>query len=207
MLLRRSCTGCASPRGYPCGSCVARLVAARSISVPGAASAAGVVAYDDVSRLLIGEAKSPWGGSLLRWWAAGLAATCPDEVDVVCWIPASMPGRRLRGHDHGQVLAREVGRLLGRPKSRQLVRHDSIHQTGRSRSERLDGPSLGARAGASGRRILLLDDVHTTGSTIRAGVGALLGQGAAGVHVRVLAVVPDEITTFRADSARRPTTT
>ncbi len=97
--------------------------------------------------------------------------------------------------------------MLGRPVARLLVRHDAVHQTGRTRAERLEGPTLVARPGVVDQRIVLLDDVHTTGSTLSAGVRALIETGASIVHVRVLAVVPDEVSTFRADSARRPTTT
>ncbi len=191
MLLRRVCPGCQSDAGYPCPVCVARLRPAAPMRVQGAVSAFGLAEYGDVARALIAEAKQPWGKTMLRWWAAGLASVSPDEIDVITWVPASRSGRKLRGHDQGQVLAREVGRLLGRPVRRAFRRADQQNQTGKSRHARLKGPNLETIARASGLRVLVLDDVHTTGTTVWSAVSLLGLTGAESVHVRVLTVVAE----------------
>ncbi|MBN4047617.1 ComF family protein [Acidimicrobiaceae bacterium AH-315-P05] len=164
---------------------------AASIRVQGAISAFGLAEYGDVARALVAEAKQPWGKTMLRWWAAGLAAASPDEIDVITWVPASRSGRKLRGHDQGQVLAREVARLLGRPARQAFRRADHQNQTGKSRYARLKGPNLETTAQASGLRVLVVDDVHTTGTTVWSAASLLRSTGAESVHVRVLTVVAD----------------
>ena len=128
---------------------------------------------------------------MIGWWAGGLAAICPDEVDVITWVPASGEGRAARGHDHGRLLARSTAQLLGRPTRRLLRRRGGTAQHQRSRLERLDFAELRAVGHPQGRRILLVDDVHTTGSSVQAAAAVLLDAGARSVDVRVLAVVPD----------------
>ena len=156
-----------------------------------ARSVDGLVEYSGVARPLVIEAKQPWGRSMIRWWATGLASICPDDIDVVTWVPASAQGRSERGHDHWRLLARSTARLLGRPTRRLLRRRGGGPQHERSRGERLEFAELRAVGPTRGRRVLLVDDVHTTGSSVQAATAVLLGAGARTVDVRVLAVVPD----------------
>lgn len=100
-------------------------------------------------------------------------------IDVVTWAPTSSKRRRDRGFDQGELLARTVARQLGVPCRRLLERDGSSSQTGRSRAERLDhGPGFVARPGIEGRRVLVVDDVVTTGSTLMSAAGALEERGA-----------------------------
>jgi predicted amidophosphoribosyltransferase len=107
--------------------------------------------------------------------------------DVVTWAPTSSAHLRSRGFDQAELLAREVARQLGVPCRRLLYRSHGSPQTGRSRVERLaaDGPAFRARFARPDVRVLVVDDVFTTGSTLRAAGRAL---GDAGVrHVRLVA--------------------
>ncbi len=100
------------------------------------------------------------------------------DVDVVTWAPTSAARRRSRGFDQGELVARHVARQLGVPCRRLLVRSGSATtQTGRSRVERLNGPEFVARPGLDGRRVVIGDDVVTTGSTLRAAAAALRHAG------------------------------
>jgi predicted amidophosphoribosyltransferase len=74
-------------------------------------------------------------------------------------------------------------------------------QTGRTRVERLRGPVFNARPGLEGRRILVLDDVVTTGATLGAAREALERQGAAQVLLYAVASTP-----AGSVRAERPTT-
>ncbi|WP_420453123.1 ComF family protein [Ilumatobacter sp.] len=108
-------------------------------------------------------------------------------LDVVTWAPTSPRRRRERGFDQGELLARTVARQLGLPCRRLLERDTGPSQTGRSRAERLRGPRFRARPELGGRRVLVVDDVVTTGATLQAAGAALASRGAEPVLAAVAA--------------------
>ncbi len=115
----------------------------------------------------------------------------PAEIDVVTWAPTSAARRRHRGFDQAEVVARRVAAQLGLPCRRVLRRDPSSgHQTGRDRSERLHGPVFTASPTADGLRVLLIDDVVTTGSTLRSAAAALRNAGAIEVRRAAVATTP-----------------
>lgn len=111
-------------------------------------------------------------------------------LDVVTWAPTSTSRRRDRGFDQGEIVARTVARQLGLPCRRLLERDGSATQTGRTRAERLDGPSFVARPGLEGLTVLVVDDVVTTGSTLCAASAALADRGASS-RLAAVASTPD----------------
>ncbi len=113
-----------------------------------------------------------------------------QDVDVVTWAPTSARRRRERGFDQGELLARTVARQLGLPCRRLLDRQGEGTQTGKGRSERLQGPVFVARPDVAGQRVLVIDDVVTTGSTLLSAAGALEERGAF-PRLAALASTPD----------------
>jgi predicted amidophosphoribosyltransferase len=107
-----------------------------------------------------------------------VAAGDHRRVDVVTWAPTSDARRRARGFDQGELVARHVARQLGVPCHRLLARWGpTAAQTGRSRVERLHGPEFTARPDIAARRVIVVDDVVTTGATLRAAASALRHAG------------------------------
>ncbi|MCW2955739.1 MAG: competence protein F-like protein phosphoribosyltransferase domain [Thermoleophilia bacterium] len=116
------------------------------------------------------------------------------RVDLVTWVPAE-PGRRAaRGLHLPEQVALGVARELGLPALQVLRRRRGRAQRGLSRTERLEnvraafhatGAARVALAGARAR-VLLIDDVRTTGATFEATIAAF----PTGVHgVACLAVL------------------
>lgn len=113
----------------------------------------------------------------------------PMAIDVVTWAPTTASRRRQRGFDHAELLARAVAGHLRRPCARLLSRRPGPPQTGRPLAERGQGPRLVARRRVVGA-VLLVDDVVTSGSTVRASAVALRSAGASSVVVLAAARTP-----------------
>lgn len=117
-----------------------------------------------------------------------------DDVDRVTPVPLSRRRLRERGFNQAESIASVVSRRFALPLgARDLVRRsEGGPQAGQSAARRrqLDPAVFEARGPVWGRRILLVDDVVTTGTTIRVAVRALLAGGARGVRVAVVARTP-----------------
>ncbi len=119
---------------------------------------------------------------------------------VTCVLPVPLaPGRLAeRGYDQAWELAHQVARELQLPaRARWLERPvDGAHQADLSLPQRLRNlrgafrvaPS--AQAALQGRHVALVDDVMTSGATLREAASALRRAGAARVDAWVLARTP-----------------
>jgi predicted amidophosphoribosyltransferase len=112
--------------------------------------------------------------------AAGMVARVgAGAFDVVTWAPTSAGRVARRGYDPAELLARALAFRLGLPCRRLLRRSpDSTPQAGKDRRARLVGPQFIARPLRGPLRILLVDDVVTTGATLRQAAAALEAAGA-----------------------------
>jgi predicted amidophosphoribosyltransferase len=153
---------------------------------------AALLLYFDAAREVVARVKYRNARASVGWLAEGMAALVdPATVDVVSWVPTTSARRRRRGFDHGPLLARAVARRLGLPCRSLLRRHPGPPQTGRNLAERRRGPRLDARGiRAAGLRVLLVDDVLTSGATLTAAARALRNSGVAAVHAVTAARTP-----------------
>lgn len=125
---------------------------------------------------------------------ARLARACRSlagEVDLV--VPVPLHRRRLaeRGFNQSALLARRVARALGVPHRPRLLRRtrDTPPQAGLDEPGRAENVRGAFVAKPIRGRVLLIDDVRTTGATLPACSEALREAGAERVHGRVLARV------------------
>lgn len=198
MLFERRCPGCGVGAPGVCSSChgalfgPSRRVISRSLTAAGPLPVITAAAsYDDrLARILV-AAKNGGRRDLWPVLGAALASTVGEQVaagvDVITFVPASRARRRERGYDQGRDLARFVGSRHDRPARRLLRRRGASSQHGGSRHQRLDGPTLTAtRCGPW--RILVVDDVATTGASLQAAANALISAGAAEVRAAVVGI-------------------
>ncbi|MEC8018368.1 MAG: phosphoribosyltransferase family protein [Actinomycetota bacterium] len=123
------------------------------------------------------------------------------DVHAVTWVPAPAP-RRKRGFDPSELMARMVGAQLGLPVVRTLVRADSGERKTRCGVERWNGPGFRGRR-TPYFRVLLIDDVVTTGATLAAASGALRTAGVSHIHVAAVAATPKRVAEGREETSER----
>lgn len=115
------------------------------------------------------------------------------DFDILTWVPVSPLRRLKRGYDQVELLARAVGRELGTPPVRLLRKiRNAPPQSGISGDAARRANVLGAYrvidpGRISGKRILLLDDVITTGATASECARVLLSDGAKQVNCAAVA--------------------
>ena len=118
--------------------------------------------------------------------ARAMAMLPGGEADLIVPVPTTRRRLRERGYNQAQVLAELIGRETGMPVADALRRNDErteqVRLSGQSRRQNLKGV-MTADLRVRGRRILLVDDVYTTGSTAQEAARALLEAGALSVEV------------------------
>lgn len=151
--------------------------------------------YHGYLRQLLLEVK--FGRGLHQAEALGrLLASLPSlrasarEWDCLLPLPLHPARLRERGFNQSLLLAAPLSRRLGLPLRQRLLRRvvNSAHQSGLSRAQRRSNTNEIFQAGpeARGQRILLVDDVMTTGATLRSAAECLLRAGAACVGAAVV---------------------
>ena len=176
------CLSCGADAGRAaplCRACRARMDATRPSS-EGMCWAA--FAYDGPAGALVRALKFGGRTRVADLMAAQIAARIPPEplVGTVVPVPVHPAHRRRRGVDHAAALAKALARRMDIGYADCLVRRgDPRPQVGRGRRERVRGPAGAIELRRQPpARVLLVDDVVTTGATLRVCVAALQAGGA-----------------------------
>lgn len=116
-----------------------------------------------------------------------------EPLDGVTWTPLSRQRRRERGYDQARLLAKWTARELGLPLLGMLdkVRHtppqSGLEEDAQRRANVLGAYQLRPNGDPKGLRLLLVDDVVTSGSTLGECARLLRGGGAESVLCAALA--------------------
>ena len=117
----------------------------------------------------------------------------PEPVDALTWAPLSRKRMRERGFDQSELLARAVGEGLSLPvlPTLEKVRHtgpqSDLTEASARRANALGAYRLRPEADVRGKRLLLVDDVVTSGATLSECTRVLLEGGAEKVWCVTLA--------------------
>ncbi len=192
------CDGCGLPfpfdqgKGVRCPACTARPRAF--------ARARAACLYDEHSRELILKLKHadrPEIGALFARWLLRAASPLLAEVDVIAPVPLHPSRLFTRRYNQAAEIARPLCRMAAKPYlADALVRRRATTsqggKSGRGRRVNVKGAfhvQAGQARRVRDRRVLLVDDVLTTGATAEACAKALLAAGAAAVDLAVVARV------------------
>lgn len=147
--------------------------------------------------------RESYGVCFGRWMGACARRCRSDPFDLVTWVPVSRRRLRERGFDQCRLLAVQVAKVYGMRPVRTLKKWKDVPSLASSEAS----PAMRRKLVAgvyrvispetvAGKRILLVDDIITTGSTLEEAAGTLRAAGAAEVCCVTAARTP-----FRQDDA------
>jgi ComF family protein len=192
-----SCCGLPFPfdagAGALCAGCIAR--------PPRFDRARSVFAYDDHSRRLVLALKHAdrlHGVPAFGQWLARAGAPLLDDADLLVPVPLHWTRLWRRRYNQSALLAQAVAGALGRPDGSPRSAPDLLyrkrrtpsqgHRTRLQRAENVRGAfALRHPSAVEGRRIVLIDDVLTSGATVEECARILRRAGAARIDVLTLA--------------------
>ena len=138
------------------------------------------------------------GAQAYRYFFGELIASCIYQeldrgYDILSWVPLAPDRYRKRGYDQAKLLAQNVGERLCRTpvcvlKKRRGIAAQSLSGSPAARKTNIRGAySVCDGADVEGKRILLIDDIITSGSTLSECARTLLLAGAEEVLCATLA--------------------
>jgi ComF family protein len=188
LLFPPACVGCHRVGSLLCPKCVAAIIPVPARVIPSLDAICAAGAYEsplsDAVQALKYHGATRLAGPLGALLATQIAA-CGWEVDLVCPVPLHPNRVRERGYNQAALIGAAIARTLGCPAIAAAERlRDTPSQTHLSARERRDNMAgaFGALPAARGQRVLLVDDVLTTGATLSACAAALRDAGAALVY-------------------------
>lgn len=206
LLLAASCAGCEEPGELLCVACRAQLTPCLVETItPDGLTVHAALSFDGVAARCIRRLKGQ-GETLLAGVLGGVLAPVLDTALVagakVVPVPTSRAAFRRRGYRVSDLLVRRAG-----AEPVHLLAHDGerADQRGLDARERRDNVrgSMRARRRGAGERIVLLDDVITTGATLDEAARALTEAGFEVLSAVALAATPRHRRLIEDSSATR----
>lgn len=139
------------------------------------------------------KGKKSVGRTLGRWLAEQIGSNLSEKPDILVPVPLHPTRQSQRGFNQAELIADGISEVWGIPVMPTILRRTrySKTQTKKGRINRwLDSKGLyeiHKRKNVNGLRVMLVDDVVTTGATIASAVDALWEGGAAAVSVACIA--------------------
>jgi len=205
LLVPHSCLACGAEGRLLCSGCMAGLTGAKPLCyrcqypAPDGRTCLNcttplqwvrvVTNYESTAKALIWQLKLNGAQAAAGIMARRMAALLDSEEFIIVPVPTATGRARQRGYDQAKLLGRELAKQTGLPYLDCLARHGQTHQHGANRRERLQQleDSFRVKRKVHDKRILLIDDVMTTGATLEAAAKVLAGAGATQIEAMVFA--------------------
>lgn len=191
-----ACPVCGAPFGWlECTECNPVSLRASSRTAVPFERCVSALAFDDAVARIVRTHKDAGERRLGRLMAFAIACAIPPEWlagdCAVSYIPATAAAISRRGFDHGRAIAGHVADMVGAACIDTLERPRSHDQRGLSRDDRFANMRGRFKAvdDAMPSRVILIDDVYTTGATLYAASDALREVGVAHVMCATFARV------------------
>lgn len=133
-----------------------------------------------------------------RLLAMKLASKPLCQYDILTWVPVSKQRKWTRGYDQVELIALSVGQELNTPavpvlkKIRHTKPQSRLSDISHRKANVLGAFAVTEPSAVAGKRILLLDDIITTGTTVSECARILLTAGAKEVHCAAVAALNKE---------------
>jgi ComF family protein len=152
--------------------------------------------YQGAAKDLIWKLKSGGAQAAAKIMARQMARLLKTNNQLIVPVPTATSRVRQRGYDQAKLIAKELARQTRLEYVDCLARHGQTHQVGASRKERLRQLSEAFRITKPrlvyDSRIVLVDDVTTTGATLETAAVALSKAGASKIEALTFAYKPKD---------------
>lgn len=156
-----------------------------------------VTAYDDYSIPFINMMKKESSGYALSAAAFMIfqsvaSSELLDSIDVITYVPMRRRDKLRRGYNQTAIMAHELAQLAEKPcipllkKVRDTLQQKTLGVADRRKNVK-GAFAYKSRLNLSGKSVLLIDDICTTGSTLNEAAAKLKAAGAASVAAAVFA--------------------
>ena len=200
-LLGSECVVCSVPARGVCTGCTEKLEPPVVPPLLAIESAVVLCSYEGVGADLIRAVKYGNRRQAITPMVDALVPSLPNDVDAVVSVPSNPVRVRERGYDLTATLANRIGQRIGAPVITPLVRVSGGTQKGKGRDERKNVEFRAAVAVPE--RVLLVDDVVTTGATAVACAIALGLAGARSTTFVALGATPANSSKLLTSSSHR----
>lgn len=182
----RACPRCGGPQGMiQCSECNTIALAGLGVSQLPFSRCVNAVDFDDASAKIITAFKDGNERRLagvmaeLLLYAIPPTWTDPCIAPTITFIPATRAAFRRRGFDHAQLLAEQLALQTGLHLEGVFKRPKSLDQRSLTRKQRIENMEnrFCLQKEEPPRKVLLIDDVYTTGSTLCSASKALASAG------------------------------
>ena len=145
--------------------------------------------YGGASKELIKLMKYQNRRSIARYFAGLLPDPELDPESIITYVPSDGATRRRRGFDQAELIARHYAKTRAIKCTTLLARTSHERQVGKTRKSRVENVknNFVALRQIDGKRVILIDDVVTTGATVSECAKVLKEAGANRIEVLAVA--------------------